>query len=764
MLACVRPPLWKGHALATPFRLTAGSRIAVDLDGVLTEHPAPLAHAASTRFGLDLPDRAFVDSAGLNVPEAIREWVYGPDGPAAHLRVDPGAVTFLESIVTTVGLHNVMIITARPPASVEPTLAWLRTHGLPPVEVYFAEDKVAVAQTHGCRCAVEDSVRHARAYAAAGIGCYLVNADTDGTVLPDGIAVARDLVNVADMLTGKTVAAMTTTPTNGSTPPEEDQSRPRVVISDKIHPDARATLAAQADLIDVDGTDLPALLAVLGDADALVVRSETQVTSDVLAAAPHLRVVARAGVGVDNVDLAAATAAGVLVLNAPGANATSAGEHTISLLLALTRQIPFANASTHAGQWQRKNVRPIDLRGRVAGIVGLGRVGSVVARRLRAFEMELIGYDPYVGPERCRELSVTPVDYPTLLSRCDVLTYHVPSTVETFHMLDAEAIQGLKPTALVLNCARGDVVDQDALAAAVREGRIAGAGVDVFPAEPTTSSPLFGLPNVVLTPHTGGSSAEALAAVGQVISTTTLAALRGDAVPNAVNMPGASLEAPTLRRLTTVACAAGKLLAVLEPKVPGTFQLVVHGQAPGGIPEHVLGAALGEALQRWADRRVTPVNAKLVAEELGMTVRTISGDVDPSRMPAFTLEAGTSNPHRVTINWDLQTAGIVEVDRFSLERALAGDVLITHHVDQPGVIGHLGTILGRHGVNIAGMQVGRHQRGGEAIMVTNVDDEIPPDALAEILQVPGLTTAYVVSLPAAEPRQAMMPDLISVGG
>jgi D-3-phosphoglycerate dehydrogenase len=750
--------------LATPFRLTSDCRIAIDLDGVLTEHPRPLAHAASERFGLDLPERAFVDSAGLNVPEAVREWVYGPEGPAAKLRIAPGAASFLHRVIDAAGQNNVIIITARPTSSVEPTLAWMKTHGLPPVEVYFAEDKVKAAQTHNCLCAVEDSVRHAKAYAAAGIHCYLVNAETNGLALPDQITVARSLEDIVGMLTGELPSGSETT-RSSDTPPllTDAPARPRIVISDAIHPDARATLAAAADLVDVDGTDLPALLAVLGDADALVVRSETIVSRDVLAAGPRLRVVARAGVGVDTVDLEAATEAGVLVLNAPGANATSAGEHTISLLLALTRQIPFANETTHAGQWQRKNIRAIDLKGRVAGIVGLGRVGSVVARRLRAFEMELIGYDPYVGPERFRDLNVTPVDYPTLLARCDVLTYHVPSTPETFHMLDASAIQRLKPTALVLNCARGDVVDQDALADAIREGRIAGAGVDVFPHEPTTSSPLFGLPNVVLTPHTGGSSAEALAAVGQVISTTTLAALRGEAVPNAVNMPGASVDAPALRRLTTVACAAGKLLAVLEPKIPRTFQLVVHGQAPAGIAEHVLGAALSEALRRWADRRVTAVNAKLVAGELGVTVRTISGDVNPERMPAFTLQTSGANPHRVTLNWDMTSAGIVEVDRFSLERALAGDVLITHHVDQPGVIGHLGMILGRHNVNIAGMQVGRHQRGGEAIMVTNVDDEIPPQALAEILEVPGLTTAYVVSLPAAEPRQALMPDLVTVG-
>jgi D-3-phosphoglycerate dehydrogenase len=248
-------------------------------------------------------------------------------------------------------------------------------------------------------------------------------------------------------------------------------------------------------------------------------------------------------------------------------------------------------------------------------------------------------------------------------------------------------------------------------------------------------------------------------AVREVISTTTLAALRGEAVPNAVNLPAASLDAPALRRLTTVAGAAGRLLAVLEPAVPPAVTLTVDGQVPRDVVEHVLGAALSEALQRWAARRVTPVNARLVASELGVDVRSVVGDSDETRAPEFSLEIGGEAPHRVTIGWDRASAEITAVDRFALERGLAGDVLITHHTDQPGVIGMLGTILGRYGVNIAGMQVGRHGRGGEALMVTNVDDEIPAAALAEIAATPGVGTAYVVSLPPAEPRSALTPEL-----
>lgn len=738
----------------------ADTRLAVDLDGVLTEHPRPLARAASARFGIALPERAFVDSAGLHVPDAVRDWVYGDDGPASRLNPAPGGAAFLQGVVDEIGRHNVIVITARPAASAPMTLAWLKRHGFPEVEVFFADDKVTVATAQGCLYAIEDSGRHARNYAASGITCFLLASTDQG---PDGfedrIVRVEDLTSIGCLLAARLRGEPGPNGAPALPPLGALPVRPQIVVSDAIHPGARAELARQADIIEVDGTDLPALLAAITDADALVVRSETQVTKEVLGAATKLRVVARAGVGVDNIDLQAATRAGVLVLNAPGANANSAGEHTIALLLAITRQLPQANASTHAGRWERKKLKPIDLRGRTVGIVGLGRVGSVVAKRLRAFEMDLIGHDPYIDPHRFTELGVEPVDYPTLLERADVVTFHVPATRETTRMLDAAAIERLKPTAIVLNAARGEVVDQDALAAALQSGRIAAAGVDVFPHEPCTESPLFGLPNAVLTPHTGGSSAEALAAVGAVIASSTLAALRGEAVANAVNMPAASVQAVDLQRLSTVAGAAGHLIAVLEPDRPAQFSVAVRGLVPADVVEHVTGAALSEALQRWADRRVTPVNARLVAQEVGLQVRTTTGDTDPSRIPEFSFEVVGENQHHVTVSWDRVNASIIEVDRFSLERGLAGDVLITHHRDQPGVIGQMGTILGRYGVNIAGMQVGRHERGGEALMVTNVDDAIPEEALAEIKAISGMETAYVVSLPPAGPRPILAPAL-----
>lgn len=746
-------------------------RLAIDLDGVLTEHPRPLAQAASTRFGVEMPESAFIDSAGLNVPLQVREWVYSDDGPASTLQPATDGVTFLQRVIDLLGPDNVKIVTARTERSAQMTRAWLRRHNFADCEILYADLKAAVALQHGIDYAVEDSLRHARNYAAAGVKCFLVNAaDAPLGAQEHRIVKVESLARIADLLAtdhADPAASISSEPEisdRGATTEAVDQ--PKIVISDAIHPIARARFVAAAAVVDIDGTDTDALLKAVHDADALVVRSETQVTEEVLKAAPRLRVVTRAGVGVDNIDLAAATRAGVLVLNAPGANAVSAGEHTIALLLAMTRQIPQATESTHAGRWERKKLRSIDLRGRTVGIVGLGRVGSVVAQRLRAFEMNILAYDPYIATQRFTELGAAPVDYQTLLANSDVVTFHVPATSETAHMLDAEAIGRLKPGAIILNVARGEVVDEAALAAALRSGQIAAAGVDVFPHEPCTTSPLFGIPTAVVTPHIGGSSADALAAVGEVISVTTLAALRGEAVPNAVNLPAATLHAPELQRLTTCASAAGSLLAVLAPTLPARFTVTVRGLVSSDITDHVVGAGLSEALHQWTDQRVTPVNARLIADEAGLLVRTVFDSQDPSRVPEFSFEvSGTSHEpsHHVTVRWDRDSAGIWEVDGFGLNSPLAGDVLITHHRDQPGMIGRIGTILGRHEVNIAGMQVGRHthSRGGEAIMVLNVDDEIPDQALNELKTIVGIDTAYVVSLPPALPT-VVQPPLLTI--
>ena len=748
--------------------MTDTFRLAIDLDGVLTEHPRPLAQAASARFGVEMPESAFVDSAGLNVPDEVRDWVYSPDGPASRLTPDPAAAEFLLNLQELIGRDNVSIVTARPETSAAMTRAWLEQHGFPDCNIVFTDLKAAEALRSGFSHAIEDSLRHARNYAAAGVNCFLVKAGQQQIDDPR-ISASDDLLSVLKLIASKTqpnatngahAASFSDTVHNDSTTP-----RPRIVISDAIHPQARERLAAAAEIIDVDGTNVPALLAAVRDADALVVRSETEVTDQVLRAAHNLRVVSRAGVGVDNIDLEAATRAGVLVLNAPGANAISAAEHTIALLLGVSREIAKSDASTRAGRWERKRMKPIDLAGRTVGIVGLGRVGSRVAKRLRAFDMRVIAYDPYITPQRFTEQGAAPVDLETLLRSADVVTFHVPENAETFHMLNRETIQLLKPTAIVINAARGGVVDQEALADALAEGRIAGAGVDVFPAEPCTESPLFAQPNAVLTPHIGGSSAEALAAVGEVISTTTLAALRGEAVPNAVNLPASSLHAPELQRLTTTSGAAGRLLAVLEPETPCSFVVTVNGQVPQDITEHVVVGALSEALHRWTGQRATPVNARLLADENNIRVRIVRGAADESIVPHFSFEVidtvGSPQSHHVTVRWDRNEAAIMEVDGFTLNSPLAGDVLITHHRDQPGVVGAVGMILGRHDVNIAGMQVGRHlpRRGGDAIMVLNVDDVVPPAALDELKGIAGITTAFVVSLP----QPAPLAQLIGAG-
>jgi D-3-phosphoglycerate dehydrogenase len=630
------------------------------------------------------------------------------------------------------------------------TINWLKHHGFINCNVIFADEKMAIARRQGCGYAIEDSERHAFNYAAGGVSCFLITPDKTADDIDDAKVIpVRGFDDILKHLTE--VKKMSGRSRHlESLPPvqvEDLSARPRIVVADAIHPVARQEFEAHGDVVDVDGTDVPSLMDVVRDADALIVRSETLVTADVLAAAPHLKVVARAGVGVDNIDIPAATRAGVLVLNAPGTNAVSAGEHTIAMLLALTRQIPFANATTHAGEWQRKAVKPVDLRGRTIGLVGLGRVGTIVAKRLKAFEMHVIAHDPFLPEQRFAEIGVEEVELEELFRRSDVVSFHCPSTLETRQLLNAETLSMMKQGSVVLNAARGDVVDQHALADAVRSGHIAAAAVDVFPSEPCRESPLFGLENVVLTPHTGGSSIEALEAVGRVIGATTLAALRGEAVPNAVNLPAASLEVPALKLLTSVAGAAGHLMSVLMPELPTGITLEARGLISNDITEHVMNAALSEALRRWLDRRVTPVNARMVAEELGISITMSADDGDENTLPQFRFEVHGETSHSVVITWDRKIAGIVEVDRFSLLRPLEGYVLITHHQDKPGVIGRLGTILAKHEVNIAGMQVSRDMPRGEAMMVTNVDEEIPPQALQEIRDVGGVEEAFVVSLP-----------------
>ncbi|HEV2073244.1 MAG TPA: phosphoglycerate dehydrogenase [Thermomicrobiales bacterium] len=731
-------------------------RVAVDLDGVLTEYPAPLADAANRQFGLSLPVRAFVDSAGLNVPLHVREWVYDREGPASRLYPAQGAQEFVRQLVGLVGEGNVMIITARPENSATTTVNWLKHHGFMSCNVIFGDDKMTIARRQGCGYAIEDSERHAYNYAAGGLFCFLIGTDkTAAEMEEENVIPVGEFADILEYLgerldsTGRFRHLATLPPVTA----DGSVDRPRIVIADAVHPVARQEFEAHGDVVDVDGMDVPALKDAVRDADALVVRSETLVTAEILGAAPRLKVVARAGVGVDNIDIPAATRAGVIVLNAPGTNAVSAGEHTIALLLALTRQIPFANSTTHAGEWKRKQVKPVDLRGRTVGIVGLGRVGTIVARRLKAFEMTVIAHDPYIPASRFTEIGVEQVTLEEIFLRSDVVTFHCPAGDDTYHLLNAQTLAKMKPGSIVLNAARGEVVDQQALADALRSGHIAAAGVDVFPSEPCTDSPLFGLENVVVTPHTGGSSIEALEAVGRVIGATTMAALRGEAVPNAVNLPPASLEAPALKLLTSVAGAAGHLMSVLMPEIPAGISLEARGLISNDITEHVMNAALSESLRRWLGRRVTPVNARMVADELGLSVATCADDGDATSLPQFRFEVHGETSHSVVITWDRTIAGIVEVDRFSLLRPLEGYVLITHHRDQPGVIGRLGTILARHEVNIAGMQVSRDMPRGEAMMVTNVDEQIPQVALDEIKAVGGVDEAFVVSLPSLTETQ-----------
>ncbi|HET9140598.1 phosphoglycerate dehydrogenase, partial [Actinophytocola sp.] len=355
-------------------------------------------------------------------------------------------------------------------------------------------------------------------------------------------------------------------------------SRPVVLIAEKLAPSVLDVFGDEVEVRHVDGTDRPALLAAVADADALLVRSATQVDAEVLAATTRLKVVARAGVGLDNVDVPPATERGVLVVNAPTSNIVSAAEHAVALLLAVARRVPAADASLRGGEWKRSSFGGVELSGKTVGVVGLGKIGQLFAQRMAAFGTELIAYDPYVSAARAAQLGIDLVSLDELLARADVISIHLPKTPETKGLIGADALARTKPGVLIVNAARGGLIDEAALADAVRSGHVGGAGIDVFVTEPTTASPLFELPNVVVTPHLGASTAEAQDRAGTDVARSVLLALRGEFVPDAVNVSGGGVVGEEVRPYLPLTQKLGKVLAALSNKAPDSIAVDVRGE------------------------------------------------------------------------------------------------------------------------------------------------------------------------------------------
>jgi D-3-phosphoglycerate dehydrogenase len=518
----------------------------------------------------------------------------------------------------------------------------------------------------------------------------------------------------------------------------------RILVPEPLSEEGLARLRGAPD-VEVEAVDQPltreALIAALPGHDALIVRSVTRVDHEALARADRLKVVGRAGVGLDNVDVEAATAKGVLVMNTPGANAVATAEHTWALLLGLCRRVAEADASMRAGKWERKRFTGVQLAGKTLGVVGLGRVGREVARRGRGFGMRVLAHDPYLSAEAAEDLQVELAELERLLAESDVVTLHAPLTDATRNLIDAGRLAGLKPGALLVNCARGELVDEDAVAAALRGGRLGGAAFDVFAQEPPWGSPLLELPNVVVTPHLGASTVEAQRDVSVQIVDQVLDALRGVDFRNAVNLPFVAVGGlAEIRPWLDLAERLGRLAGALAPGRLARVEVEARGPevAPHAQPLSVallkgaLAPVLGEDI-------VNYVNASHLAGERGITLAR-------SRDPSAAEYANLVGCRFETDRGERAVAGTlfhdrpraVEIDGYHLDAPPVGDVLLVWNRDVPGVIGKVGTILGEAGVNIAEWRLGRSAPGETALAFINLDSPAPADVLSDLTAIGGV--------------------------
>lgn len=521
-----------------------------------------------------------------------------------------------------------------------------------------------------------------------------------------------------------------------------------VLVAEELAPSALDVLAADFDVRHVDGTDRTALLAALADADAVIVRSATRVDAEAIAAAPRLKVIARAGVGLDNVEVPAATARGVLVVNAPTSNIVSAAEQAITLLLAVARNTAAANASLRRGEWKRSKFVGVEVSGKTVGVVGLGRIGVLFATRMAAFGTRLIAYDPYVQPARAAQLGVRLVGLDELLRESDFISIHLPRTPETMGLIGERELRLVKPTVRIVNAARGGLIDEQALADALAEGRVAGAGLDVYATEPCTSSPLFGFDNVVAVPHLGASTVEAQDKAGLAVARSVKLALDGEFVPDAANIQAGGPVADEVRPLLPLAERLGRVFTAVAGGVAASVQVQVRGPAAAHDVSVLRLAATKGLFAAVVAEQVTYVNAPLLAADRGVDVE-LSASPDTAAEETEVAVRGVLPDGRPVSVAGTVTQGIprlTEVDGFVLELAADGVLLFFRYADRPGVVGTVGTILGGAGVNIASMQVARRQAGGEALMTLTVDSSVTADRLAKAAEAIGATASSTVDL------------------
>jgi D-3-phosphoglycerate dehydrogenase len=526
-------------------------------------------------------------------------------------------------------------------------------------------------------------------------------------------------------------------------------SKPIVLIAEELSPAGIAQLESDFEIRYTDGADRAQLLPALAEVDAVIVRSATSIDAEALEYAPRLRVVARAGVGLDNVDVEAATRAGVMVVNAPMSNIVSAAEHAVALLLSTARNVPQAMASLQSGQWKRAAFTGVELQDKVVGLLGLGRIGVLVAQRLTSFGMNVIAHDPYVAAARAAQLGVRLVGLDELLAEADFISVHLPKNAETLGIIGDRQLRQVKPGVRIVNAARGGIVDEAALASALADGRVAGAALDVYAREPCTDSPLFGLPNVVVTPHLGASTHEAQEKAGTQVARSVRLALAGEFVPDAVNVQGGTVD-EMIRPGLPLAEKLGRIFTAVAGGIAARIAVEVRGEIAGLDVSVLQLAALKGVFSDIVEDAVTYVNAPLLAADRGVEVSLVTDKESPDWRNVVTLRGTLPDGQVVSVGGTLtgqrQVEKLVEVNGFDMEIAPAEHMVFFTYFDRPGIVGIVGQILGNRGINIAGMQVCRDARGGHALIVLTVDSALPPAVLEEITISIGAVVGRAVDL------------------
>ena len=527
-------------------------------------------------------------------------------------------------------------------------------------------------------------------------------------------------------------------------------AKPVVLIAEELSPATLEALGPDFEVRNCNGADRSELLSALSKGvDAVLVRSATKMDAEAISAAKGLKVIARAGVGLDNVDIPAATAAGVMVVNAPTSNIVSAAELAIGLLLASARSISPAHAALRNGKWARSKYTGAELFEKTLGSVGFGRIGQLVAARMQAFGMNVVAYDPYLQPARAAQLNVRLVDLDELLKVSDFITIHLPKTKETANLIGTEALNKVKPSVRIINAARGGVLDEAALYEAIKAGKVAGAGIDVFATEPCTDSPLFTLDNVVATPHLGASTDEAQERAGIAVAISVRKALSGELVPDAVNVKGGVIEEAVRPALPLVEKLAQVAIA-LATDVVSSVDVEVRGEISAMDVSVLATSALKGALIGMGSEDVTYVNAPALASQRSLTSTISTNPESPDHRNLVSVRAACADGSQVFVSGTLmgikQTQKIVAIDELDLDLKPTSNLLFLRYTDQPGVVGVVGNSLGKLKINIADMQVGRTQEGGKALMALTVDSVIPNDLIQVITKETGATLVRFVNL------------------